>query len=67
MQVASSARIASTNREMYKAAGGADEVGTGADGQRSLSWLDTVRGEYLKAWNSDRNFLIYAWARANLL
>lgn len=60
------ARICSTNREMYKAAGGPDEVGTSNDGERIHAWLDTVRKLYLEAWTSERNFLIYAWAKANL-
>jgi len=60
------ARICSTTREMYYAAGGTDEVGTGEDGHRSLAWMDTIRKLYLQAWKSDRNFLIYAWAKANL-
>jgi len=60
------ARICSTTREMYYAAGGTDEVGTGEDGQRIQAWLDTVRELYLQAWDSDKNFLIYAWAKSNL-
>lgn len=60
------ARICSTNREMYKLAGGEASVGRGADGLRSQLWLDTVRNLYLQAWNSDYNFLIYAWAKYNL-
>ena len=30
-----------------------------------LDWLKTVRAEYQKAWNSDRNSLIEAWLAAN--
>ena len=60
------ARICSTTREMYYKAGGKDEVGHSDDGQRSQAWLDTVRKNYQQAWNSDRNFLIYAWAYSNL-
>lgn len=60
------ARICSTTREMYRAAGGTDEVGESTDGHRIQAWLDTVRRLYLKAWRSDRNFLIYAWAKSNL-
>ncbi len=60
------ARICSTNREMYYKAGGKDEVGFSDDGKRSVSWLDTVKRLYKEAWNSERNFLIYAWAFSNL-
>lgn len=60
------ARICSTTREMYYLAGGKEQVGRSADGLRNLSWLDIVRKTYLQAWNSDRNFLIYAWAKFNL-
>lgn len=60
------ARISSTTREMYYKAGGKDKVGQSDDGQRSQAWLDTVRKNYQQAWNSDRNFLIYAWAYSNL-
>lgn len=58
------ARIASTNRQMYYAAGGTDEVGQ--DDKRIQTWLDTVAKEYKKAWKSDRNFLIYALAKYQL-
>ena len=38
-------------------------VGTGDSHEtRSLVWLDVVRNLYLKAWNSDDNELIDAWA-----
>jgi hypothetical protein len=38
-------------------------VGTGDSHEtRSLVWLDVVRKLYLKAWNSDDNELIDAWA-----
>jgi hypothetical protein len=38
-------------------------VGTGDSHEtRSLVWLDVVRQLYLKAWNSDDNELIDAWA-----
>ncbi len=47
------ARIISTTREEYMAAGGKLPV----DG---LRWLDTVRQLYQSAWNSDRNMLIFA-------
>ena len=60
------ARISSTTREMYYAAGGQAEVGRSDDGERSRAWLAEVGRLYREAWNSDRNFLIYAWAKANL-
>lgn len=60
------ARISSTTREMYYAAGGEESVGQSDDGMRDLAWLDTVRRLYLEAWDSDHNFLIYAWAKSNL-
>ena len=38
-------------------------VGTGDSHEtRSLKWLDVVRSLYLKAWKSDDNELIDAWA-----
>lgn len=60
------ARICSTTREMYYAAGGTEDVGLGCNGYRSRSWLREVRRLYQNAWNSERNFLIYAWANYNL-
>ena len=60
------ARICSTTREMYYAAGGKAEVGRSDDGERSRAWLAEVGRLYREAWNSDRIFLIYAWAKANL-
>ena len=60
------ARISSTTREMYYAAGGTAEVGRSDDGERSQAWLTEVGRLYREAWNSDKNFLIYAWANANL-
>lgn len=60
------ARISSTTREMYYAAGGTAEVGRSDDGERSQAWLAEVRRLYREAWNADKNFLIYAWAKANL-
>ena len=60
------ARICSTTREMYYAAGGKADVGRSNDGQRSRAWLAEVGRLYREAWNSDKNFLIYAWAKANL-
>lgn len=49
------ARIASTTRADYTAAGGDRPV----DG---LKWVDVVRALYQKAWNEDRNELISARA-----
>ena len=60
------ARISSTTREMYYAAGGKADVGHSDDGQRSQAWLAEVGRLYREAWNNDKNFLIYAWAKANL-
>lgn len=60
------ARICSTTREMYYANGGTEAVGSSEDGQRSQDWLSVVRELYKKAWNSDTNELINAWAKANL-
>lgn len=51
------ARIASTTRPDYQAAGGTLPV----DG---LKWVEVVRELYKKAWNSDRNELISAKAKA---
>lgn len=61
------ARICGTVREEYTANGGTVDVGT-SDSQetRNLKWLDVVRDLYKKAWNSDENELITAWAKANL-
>lgn len=58
------ARIISTNREMYTAWGGNEPVGN-TDDRRQL-WLDVVRELYKKAYRSDRNELMIAWAKANL-
>lgn len=62
------ARICSTTREMYYNAGGTEEVGK-SDSQetRIHAWLDVVRKHYQEAWDSDKNFLITAWAKANLV
>lgn len=57
-------RIASTTREQYRANGGTVDVGTTAN--RGPAWREVVRGLYQRAWNSDRNELLVAWARANL-
>jgi len=53
------ARIQSTTREEYRAAGGKEDV----DG---LRWLDVSRKLYQEAWGKDRNELMIAWAKANL-
>lgn len=58
------ARICSTTREQYRAAGGTAEVGSGGD--RRIEWLRVVRELYQQAWESDRNALMIAWARENL-
>lgn len=58
------ARICSTNPEMYTANGGKMDVGNNKD--RKPAWLDAVRTEYLKAWNSDRNVLFDAWAKSQM-
>lgn len=61
------ARICSTTREQYTAMGGTEDVGT-SDSQetRNLHWLDVVRDLYQKAWDSNYNELIIAWAAENL-
>lgn len=60
------ARLQSTTREQYRANGGTVDVGTSADGERKLSWLDVTRDLYKAAWGGDHNELMVAWARANL-
>ena len=57
-------RIISTTREMYKNNGGTEDVGD-AD-NRKQKWLEVVRELYKKAWKSDRNELMIAWAKTNL-
>jgi hypothetical protein len=54
-----SARIQSTSRAQYRAAGGTEHV-------EAAAWLPVVRKHYQRAWNSDRNELMIAWAKANL-
>lgn len=56
-------RIISTTREQYTANGGTVDVGTSEDGKRQESFLTVVRDLYQKAWQSDRNELIIAFAR----
>jgi hypothetical protein len=51
------ARIASTTRPDYQAAGGTLPV-------NGLKWVEVVRDLYKKAWTSDRNELISAKAKA---
>ncbi len=53
------ARIQSTTREQYQAAGGKENV-------EGVHWLDLNRKLYQKAWNSGTNELMNAWAKANL-
>lgn len=57
-------RIISTTREMYKSNGGTEDVGDSND--RKRKWLEVVRELYKKAWKSDRNELMIAWAKTNL-
>jgi endoglucanase len=57
-------RIISTTREDYKSNGGTEDVGDAND--RKQKWLDVVRDLYKKAWRSDRNELMIAWAKAKL-
>lgn len=58
------ARICSTNRDHYYAAGGKEDVGDN-DQNRNHKWLEVVRKLYQEAWNSDRNQLMIAWATAS--
>lgn len=60
------ARICSTTREMYYAAGGTADVGYSTEDGRKISYLDEIARCYKEAWDSSRNFLIYAWAKSNL-
>lgn len=53
------ARIQSTTREQYKAAGGRENV-------EGTNWLELNRKLYQKAWNSESNELMTDWAKANL-
>jgi hypothetical protein len=53
------ARIQSTTREQYKAAGGREDV-------EGTNWLEVSRKLYQKAWNSETNELMTAWVKANL-
>ncbi|MFB3895402.1 MAG: cellulase [bacterium] len=60
------ARIQSTTREQYTAAGGKVDVGTSEKEKRKSTWLTVSRELYQKAWNNDRNELMFAWAKQNL-
>jgi uncharacterized protein YndB with AHSA1/START domain len=51
------ARLQSTTREHYRAAGGAQDV-------EELAWLAVSRKTYQAAWTSDRNALMVAWLKA---
>jgi hypothetical protein len=53
------ARIQSTTREEYQAAGGKQNA-------EGLLWLDVSRKLYQAAWGKDQNELMIAWAKANL-
>jgi hypothetical protein len=58
------ARICSTNRDHYYAAGGTIDVGDN-ENNRKHKWLEVVRQLYQQAWNSDRNELMIAWAKSS--
>lgn len=58
------ARICSTNRDQYYAAGGKVDVGDNNE-NRSHKWLEVVRDLYQQAWHSDCNFLMIAWAKTS--
>lgn len=58
------ARIVSTTREDYMAAGGKADVGSMSN--RKTAWLDVVRQLYQKAWRSDSNELMIDWAKSHL-
>jgi endoglucanase len=57
-------RIISTTREMYLGNGGTAAVGDAEN--RKIEWLEVVKDLYKKAWRSDENELMIAWARQNL-
>ena len=63
-KVGTYARICSTTPDQYTAAGGREDVGKGKE--TNQNWLNVVRDLYKKAWKSDRNELMIAWAKANL-
>lgn len=58
------ARIVSTTREDYTAAGGKAAVGT--KNNRTIAWLDVVRNLYQNAMHSDFNELMIDWAKSHL-
>jgi len=58
------ARIASTTPDQYVANGG--DKAAGDNNHRTEAWPRIVGELYRKAWNSDDNELIDAWAKANL-
>ncbi len=55
-------RIISTTREQYLNNGGSEEV----TGTYDNNWMNVVRDLYKKAWHSDTNELMVAWARDRL-
>jgi hypothetical protein len=58
------ARIASTSPKMWIDMGGPADVMK--DGKPTEKWMTEIRRAYQEAWNSDRNALFVAWAKANL-
>jgi hypothetical protein len=58
------ARIQGTTVDDYRANGGTEDVGS--FGKQRPAWLAVVRESYRRAWDSDRNELMIAWARRNL-
>lgn len=61
------ARIVGTTREEYKANGGTVDVGTSeSTDTRKVAFLGVVRELYQKAWDTNYNELMIAWAAQNL-
>ncbi len=60
------ARIHGGTREEYRAAGGTEDVGTSAKGERKAKWMDVVRDAYHAAWESSRYSLLDAWVKVHL-
>lgn len=58
------ARIVSTTREDYRAAGGKADVGS--KDNRKIAWLGVVRKLYQQALRSDTNELMIDWAKSHL-
>lgn len=56
------ARIISTTREMYTANGGSRDVGTASN--KKLEYLNAIREDYKKGFDTGHNPLIEAWIRA---